>query len=163
MEGLIIFLIITAISSLFNREKKKEDGTTGPVVPQRPRPTGDNSSTDDAQEEIQDLSRQLFERMKRQEEPVVPPVEQKTPLQLAYEERVRLEREERKSAQTVIEEARRQKREWEREGLAVYDDVWTKKEKELKQEDLLPKTEKDLLKGVIFAEIMSRPKSLRKK
>ncbi len=168
MEAIIIFLIISALSSLFNKGKEKETETTKPVVPQPKRRSEQNV---DKQDPLQDLSRQLFEKLKEQQpveeaQPRIQEVE-KTPMQIAYEEKLRereLERtrqSDRQSAREVVQSARRQKAEWESEGLAVYDDVWTPKQKELKQEDLLPKTNQDLLKGIIFAEIMHPPKSLR--
>ncbi|MBF4500170.1 hypothetical protein IRY55_02245 [Savagea sp. SN6] len=170
MEAIIIFLIISALSSFFNKGKEKETETTKPVVPQ---PKRRQEPTTDKQDPLQDLSRQLFEKLKEQRpvEETQPPIQEveKTPMQLAYEEKLRereLERDrgrqsDRSSAREVMKSARRQKAEWESEGLAVYDDVWAPKQKELKQEDLLPKTNQDLLKGIIFAEIMHPPKSLR--
>lgn len=177
MEPIIIFLIISALSYFFKDKSGDKEEEAKPFMPQKQKTTkASNTPSEPSErrnrevahpgESLQDISRQLFEQLKQQQMPeeVKAPVEEhKTDLQKAYERRVQLENEERRNAQRVVQEARQTRRGREEKGLAVYDDVWTKEIKDLKQEDLLPKTDTDLIKGVIFAEIMSPPKSMRKK
>ena len=74
----------------------------------------------------------------------------------------RAERSDRRGARVALQETEQFFDELKGEGIASYDDVWSTERKALDQSDLLPKKDTDLLKGVIFAEIMSPPKAKRR-
>ena len=173
-----LFLIMLAIGiyswwseSKGNAEKKEDSSPLPPIAKEPEHPVfkkvlGDErketpplfKKLQDAAEEqerrLQEESRRIFESMQQ-----APAEQELSKMNDAAAE------QERPSTVEVIEQAREDNRHIAAldEQITVYEDAWTRPKKVLKQEELLPKTEKDLIRGVIFSEIMSPPKSKRRR
>ncbi len=156
MELLLIMLAVGVYSWWSeNKKKPEEDKGALPPIVKREEKKGAwqevfQKKKEDVEKEwkrMQDESREIFETVKEQ------------PQTLSTTS----EKEVRPTTTEVLELARQEREEVAAldEQITVYEDTWTKPKKELKQEDLLPKTEQDLVRGVIFSEIMSPPKSKR--
>lgn len=183
METIIILLVISGINYFLNRtngsEQEEEKPLKRPVPPEFQQPKEQPAEpTPPSIEDIEKKSRELFEQMKRRREqrldertgrtestndrlePVLErPVMERPP---RPERAERVDRNDRRGARVALQETEQFFDELKEEGIASYDDVWSTERKSLDQSDLLPKKETDLLKGVIFAEIMSPPKAKRR-
>lgn len=188
METIIILLVISGINYFLNRtngsEQEEEKPLKRPVPPEFQQPKEQPAEpTPPSIEDIEKKSRELFEQMKRRREqrldertgrtestndrvepvlerPIVErPVMERPP---RPERAERVDRNERHDRRVALQETEQFFDELKEEGIASYDDVWSTERKSLDQSDLLPKKETDLLKGVIFAEIMSPPKAKRR-
>jgi len=169
-----LFLIMLAIGiyswwseSKGNAEKKEDTSPLPPIAKEPDHPVfkkmlGDEKNSpplfkkleaaaEEHERRLQEESRQIFEKMQQRSST--------ESTSIAEQE------EERPSTVEVIEQARKENRQIASldEQITVYEDAWTRPKKVLKQEDLLPKTEQDLIRGVIFSEIMSPPKSKRRR
>ncbi len=169
-----LFLIMLAIGiyswwseSKGNAEKKEDSSPLPPIAKEPDHPVfkkmlGDEKNSpplfkkleaaaEEHERRLQEESRQIFEKMQQ--------CSSTESTSIAEQE------EERPSTVEVIEQARKENRQIASldEQITVYEDAWTRPKKVLKQEDLLPKTEQDLIRGVIFSEIMSPPKSKRRR
>lgn len=173
-----LFLIMLAIGiyswwseSKGNSEKKEDSSPLPPIAKEPEHPVfkkvlreGEKGGSplfkklqeaaEEQERRLQEESREIFESMQQH-----PPKKEPSKMNDEVKER------ERPSTVEVIEHAREENRHTAalNEQITVYEDAWTRPKKVLKQEDLLPKTEQDLIRGVIFSEIMSPPKSKRRR
>lgn len=154
---LIIFAIIGAIAS---SKKKKSTPPSG-----EPKPfTATGRIPGDPVRKIQDMSREMYKELQKefQEVPAEPPSRQ-TSLAQSVERPVReltINHDAPRSVDRPSPSGTRQTRERHRGRLTTHGGE-TPAHQLVKQSDLVPKNGHDLLKGIVFSEILGPPKSKR--
>lgn len=166
MESIITFIVILLIGSLFGGKKKKKEAEQAERRQVQQEPVQQTQQTQEPspfkkfKDMSQEMYRELQEEMQQEAEPqrkqptiqrtevVVPrePIKASAPIQ-------EVRRSTRKTREKVMSSDRRNRHQ-ARKG----------KEKQItvnKNVGLLPKTEEDIMKGIIFSEIFSPPKSKR--
>mgnify|MGYP003531939086 CR=1 FL=1 len=154
MEGLIIMLVMIAISSLFNKAKnkeqpKKETQQMPPFSSQpapRTQPTRPNTRTQNRSKTLEDFASEVFGQLNEKTKTVVQKVEQPIELELPKETPVQvIERPKMaQSKRTLTERPLTEKLKQQSEGLQV-----------------VPQNKKQLMQAIVMAEVLGPPKSRR--
>ncbi|BAQ11416.1 hypothetical protein OXB_2945 [Bacillus sp. OxB-1] len=164
MEGIVLLIISLIIGSFFNGSKnKKEPPKTGAKPFTATGKVEPPAKADDPLKRLKDLSREMYKEIQKelQTEDDEPPSRQTAP--------VRTKKEPAPSPQVVVAEAmpelpRRIQEpvmEKHRGRLSAHS---SNPKPELQSEnvhDFFPQNEQDILKGIIFSEILGPPKSKR--
>ena len=160
MESLIIFVIIGIISSLFNKgkeqpEKQKPSKQQMPsfgqqTIPEKSNPVPEKQRP--AAKSLEDFANEIFGQLNEK-------VEQQKPQQQRQSQTVPVTPTVETARQVAIEQAKAAERRSERPPLG--DRPLTKK---LSTESIsfAPKSRKDLVQGLIMAEVLGPPKAKRK-
>lgn len=159
MEGLIIMLVMLAISSFFNKNKDKEQPKKQPKQTQQMPPfssqpaprtqqTRPNSRTQNRPKTLEDFANEVFGQLNEKTKPVVQKVEQ--PLEVVLpEETVAPKATERPkmadSTRKLTERPLVEKLKQQSEGLQV-----------------VPQNNKELMQAIVMAEVLGPPKARRK-
>ena len=150
MESLIPLIIMLIVGSLFSNKRKKPEDEQKPAKPFTTQSEQADGPVKRLKEMYQEIQQELGEE-KEQPRPSPRPVVQ------PYEVKVTPERVEvstpRRSQRTDSSRTRQSTR-------IVQQQVKTQKQVRT-QKNLLPKTQDDIMKGVIFSEIFGPPKSKR--
>lgn len=154
---LIIFAIIGAIAS---SKKKKSTSASG-----EPKPfTATGRIPGDPVRKIQEMSREMYKELQKefQEVPAEPPSRQ-TALPQPVERPVReltINHDAPRGSETPSPSKIRQTREKHRGRLSAHGGE-SPAQQLVEQNDLVPRNGHDLLKGIVFSEILGPPKSKR--
>ena len=154
MEGLIIMLVMIAISSLFNKAKNKEqpkkETQQMPPFSSQPAPrtqqTRPNTRTQNRPKTLEDFANEVFGQLNEKSKPVVQKVEQ--PVELALPKQAPVQVVER---QTMAQSTR---------NLTERPLVVTLK-KQSEGLQVVPQNNKELMQAIVMAEILGPPKSRR--
>lgn len=172
MEQLIALIVMLIIGSLFSSKGQKKGQEKRPPVERRApmQPSRQEPSTPkqfDPMRKLKDMSKEMFEEIEREftNPPPEPPsrqtqpiVEEKKPVKKKFEPAVQLAqpREKKQSALTQLKQD--QERVEHRGRLSVHGGT-KQTELVLEKEQLIPSTQQELIKGIIFSEILGPPKS----
>lgn len=159
MESLIIFVVITILGMLFKGKQPEKNEKPAPRQPssQPNRPDTMRKLKDLSQEMVKELQREFQTEVDEPPSRQTPPIRQETPAasKPVIPKPV-------KSEQLLPKERpvfdRNVPRESSRGRLSAHQGkhVWNE---QFKQPDMIPKDEQDLIKGIIFSEILGPPKA----
>lgn len=166
MESIIPLIIMLIVGSLFKGKRDKgpsEEEKTKPFMPRQER----TERSDDPFKKLKEISKEMYREMQQEMQreaepqqnrprtsppvavPVRPVVQQPTPpVREVQREKVRSQREPLKERQTM-------------RGQSTTGKTTVTRRQSINTANLLPKSEEDLIKGVIFSEIFGPPKSKR--
>ncbi|KXH87403.1 hypothetical protein [Sporosarcina sp. HYO08] len=156
MEQIIVLIIMLLLSSLFKGKGKKEQ------APQKGAPKPFTASSDDTFKKLKEMSKEMMREMQQEVKREKEPPSRQTP-PIVSPEKPKLQRKPVKAEQIGERKNQREKsqRESHRGRLSAHGGQIEQPTAFTTENHLLPKTEDDLLKGIIFSEILSPPKSKR--
>lgn len=148
MEGLIPFVIMLILGALFNSGKKKvSEEKKQPTKPF----TAEKTEQDNPIKKLKEMSREIYKEIQQEfeveEKRSSQPVKQRreVAVEVKVDEPVR---EPRVKARVAITEGRQR-------------NEHTKKKQQASKKQLVPTTSDEIMKGIIFSEIIGPPKSKR--
>lgn len=158
MEGLIIMLVMIAISSLFNKNKNKEQPNKQqpkqtqqmPPFSSQPAPrtqeTSPNTRTQNRPKSLEDFANEVFGQLNEKTKSVVQKVEEQIEVELPKEAPVQVKERQAMSQSTrnLTERPLVEKLKQQSEGLQV-----------------VPQNNKELMQAIVMAEVLGLPKSRR--
>lgn len=156
MEGLIIMLVMIAISSLFNKAKnkeqpKKQQPKQMPPFSSQPAPrtqtTRPNTRTQNRPKTLEDFASEVFGQLNEKAKPLVQRVEEPIEIELPQEVPVQVKERQTmaQSTRTLTERPLVVKLKQQSEGLQV-----------------VPRNNKELMQAIVMAEVLGPPKARRK-
>ncbi|PIC65427.1 hypothetical protein CSV79_02060 [Sporosarcina sp. P13] len=175
MEQLIILIVMLALSSLFGKKKKKPEEQK-PTSEQRPihtqtkqlEPERTNAAPTNKPRSLKDLSRDLFEDIQRefkdlQTEMEEPKQQTQAPqTEVFYPEQPKPQKQQQRPAKPASPaRAERSERQPSRGRLRSERPTVLVEDSRILQEDLIPKTSKQVLQGIVYSEILGPPKAKR--
>ena len=154
MEQLIIFIVLAILGSLFNGKGKKKEAEKG-----QPKPfTAQQKHQNDPVKKLKEMSREMYRELQRelQDETSEPPSRQTPPISTPQRQPV----PQPIQIEPIAPVSRETPREKHRGRLSAHGGSVATAVAIPKQE-LIPRNEEDMLKGIIFSEILGPPKSKR--
>lgn len=156
MEQIIVLIIMLLLSSLFKGKGKKEQ------APQKGAPKPFTASSNDTMKKLKEMSQEMMREMQQEVKREKEPPSRQTP-PIVSPEKPKMQRRQVKSEQQDVRkrQSENRQRESHRGRLSLHGGQIEQPAAVPTENNLLPKTEEDLLKGIVFSEILGPPKSKR--
>ncbi|WP_252502910.1 hypothetical protein [Sporosarcina sp. Marseille-Q4943] len=161
MEQIIILIVLGIISTLFKGKKPEQPKT------QKRQPTGQRNVSDPMRK-LKDMTQEMYKEIQREfqteiDEPPSRQTSERTPAPAVSLPSEVIEAKRLDSAKTIPDRAEKHDRASTREKthrgrLSVHQESLLSKEP-VEHHEMIPKSEEDLIKGIIFSEILGPPKS----
>ncbi|MDV6377946.1 hypothetical protein ORD22_06675 [Sporosarcina sp. GW1-11] len=166
MEQLIILIVMLALSSLFGKKKKNPEEQK-PMSEQRPIHTQTKKVEPERTNKprsLKDLSRDLFEDIQKEfkdlQTEIEEPKQQAPQTEVFYPSQPKPQQQ-RPAKPASPARAERSERQPSRGRLHSERSTVVVDDSRILQEDLIPKTSKQVLQGIVYSEILGPPKAKR--
>lgn len=158
MEQLIIFIVLAILGSLFNGKGKKKEAEKGQAKPF----VAQQKQQNDPVKKLKEMSKEMYRELQRelQDETSEPPSRQTPPISTPQRQPVPQPIQIEPIAPVSRAPMEEKSREKHRGRLSAHGGSVAPVVAIPKQE-LIPRNEEDMLKGIIFSEILGPPKSKR--
>lgn len=153
MEGIAIFIVMMILGSLFKGKKEPEEkpSKTKPFMPQQSQPK-QQTPLKKLREASEEMFKEIQQEIRRETEQQKKAIDQHPVHSVPVQSQVKstpIKVEQTASRKESIKSRKTTRKKIEQPQTAIT------------QTDLLPRNEEDLMKGIIFSEILGPPKSKR--